>query len=141
MAVTPAQIKKGIVRVLFNQFFVSLPLGYTFALFSESANVHRPMLPSIGEIILHFAVFIVIEEICFYYSHRLMVNRTLDQKDLSYCCLRSDIIHLISITPLSTREFTRFIIRLLLPLPFLLNMLTQSNKSSPTLVPFSLARS
>ncbi|XP_077557880.1 fatty acid hydroxylase domain-containing protein 2-like [Haemaphysalis longicornis] len=65
-------------RVLFNQFFIQLPINVIFywlkSLRGFDQSLHLPTLPLAG---LHFVCFIAIEEVLFYYSHRLLHHRLL----------------------------------------------------------------
>lgn len=66
--------------VLFNQSFVGIPFIYTFYLalkWRGHAPIHK--LPTFNSILIELIVFILMEEIFFYYSHRLLHNRYLYQ--------------------------------------------------------------
>ena len=64
---------KVIKRVTFNQTFVGVGLGlflYPFQLY-RGVNVTPESLPSWGTVIQHLCAYLMVEEIGFYYSHRL----------------------------------------------------------------------
>jgi methylsterol monooxygenase len=60
-------------QVIFNQIFINVPLSfglYHFNRWRGSLEI-RDLLPSSTEFMSHLIVFIVLEEIGFYYSHRI----------------------------------------------------------------------
>lgn len=68
----PAKMRKALARVVFNMFFVNIPLAY-FG-YEGFVAFTRPIaspLPSAAEILLHLVGCVAVEEVLFYYSHRL----------------------------------------------------------------------
>lgn len=69
--------------VLFNQFFVNIPVACllykAMQMNGNGVNIAAETFPSFSTMLAQFVFFIVIEEIGFYYSHRLMHNPTLYQ--------------------------------------------------------------
>ncbi|GMH47341.1 hypothetical protein TrRE_jg435, partial [Triparma retinervis] len=58
---------------LFNQVFVNGPLAYlTYSVTEKRMSAMPEDIPSFNTLITHLAAFAVIEEIGFYYGHRLM---------------------------------------------------------------------
>ncbi|XP_058822273.1 fatty acid hydroxylase domain-containing protein 2-like isoform X3 [Topomyia yanbarensis] len=76
---TWSDLRKIAKTVLINQFLVGLPMSYIlFHLFSKHAGYPEiRVLPSIAEIIRDLVVCIVLREIGFYYSHRLLHHKYL----------------------------------------------------------------
>lgn len=63
---------KGFKRVAFNFFILNSAVGYvTFPIFRYTSGSFDRPLPNLAEIICHLICFVLIEEVGFYYSHRL----------------------------------------------------------------------
>ena len=62
-----------IYQVLFNQFFIGIPLNLViyYAMCQRGLSDIKE-LPTFNRIVLEFAVFLIVEEIGFYYSHRIL---------------------------------------------------------------------
>jgi len=67
-----ADLRRGLGKVLFNSVVLNVLLtALVFPLFRRiSGPLNRP-LPDLAEILLHLVVFVAVEEVGFYYSHRL----------------------------------------------------------------------
>jgi len=76
LQVTGKEIQKCLLRVLVNQFFVMLPVGFlSYYILPNRWTPERLLfknLPSWNVIALNFLVFMIVEEVLFYYSHRLL---------------------------------------------------------------------
>ena len=71
----PAKFWRGVRRVLFNNVVVTIPL--TCAAYGRFAGrLDRP-LPSLASALAQCTAFVVVEEVVFYYSHRLFHHRLL----------------------------------------------------------------
>ncbi|KAH7968500.1 hypothetical protein HPB52_009043 [Rhipicephalus sanguineus] len=72
----------GVVRqVVFNQVFVQLPVNVLFYWLKDLRGFDRSLrLPPLSRAVAHFACFVAIEEVLFYYSHRLLHHRLLYQR-------------------------------------------------------------
>lgn len=75
--VTGREVLQCIKTVLFNQYLVATPLDISLAVLALELGhppVLRitPFLPSVREIVRDFTVSIIVREILFYYSHRLI---------------------------------------------------------------------
>ncbi|TPX61579.1 hypothetical protein SpCBS45565_g07215 [Spizellomyces sp. 'palustris'] len=69
-------LRRCAALVLFNQFFVAGPLLWLTYPFMLRRGVHiSPTLPSPLEIVRDFTISLIVEEILFYYSHRLLHAR------------------------------------------------------------------
>eukprot|EP00736_Rhodelphis_marinus_P009742 Rmarinus@m.15205 len=71
----PSDLGKLFTNLLLNQFLILLPgqwLVYTYAYKQFGLLSASEQLPSLGEVLLHMAVFVAVEEILFYYAHRLL---------------------------------------------------------------------
>ena len=68
----PALLRKAFVRVAFNWLLINIPLAwFGYGVYTAvSGPVVRP-LPSGAEILLHLVGCVAVEEVLFYYSHRL----------------------------------------------------------------------
>jgi len=79
--VSPSTVKKCILRVLFNQFMVMLPITWlALPLMKQRMTLERlslDHLPPWPIALLQLIGCVVIEEILFYYSHRLLHHPTL----------------------------------------------------------------
>lgn len=69
--VDKAKLTKVILQVLFNQFCVSMPLGYFSYIYLKGNSPPVRELPTLNRLILDLTVCLVLREITFYYSHRL----------------------------------------------------------------------
>ncbi|XP_054158970.1 fatty acid hydroxylase domain-containing protein 2-like [Oppia nitens] len=69
---TKSQLLDLIGQVLFNQIVVMVPLFYLMAHASEWRQFPTGQLPSLARIVADFIVFIVVDEIVFYYTHRIV---------------------------------------------------------------------
>lgn len=70
------RLASAIGQVVFNQIFVAFPVSFLCFWIMKSRglpSVHT--LPTFSRVLLELGVFIVIEEIGFYYSHRLVHHR------------------------------------------------------------------
>jgi methylsterol monooxygenase len=64
-------------RVLFNQFVVQLPVSFLLQPLLEARGIaYSAELPSAVEVVLHLLIFLAVEEVLFYYSHRALVRST-----------------------------------------------------------------
>lgn len=73
-----AQYKRAGWVALRNQVLVNLPVSVAFYMLLHRRGWKlRSDLPDLREVGVHFLVFYVIEDICFYYGHRLLHHRTL----------------------------------------------------------------
>jgi fatty acid hydroxylase domain-containing protein 2 len=70
---SPALFQKAFRRTVFNWLAINVPLAYFGygAFVSATGPVVRP-LPSVLEMLAHLVVCVAVEEVLFYYSHRLM---------------------------------------------------------------------
>lgn len=69
--VDTVKLRQAVRTVLFNQFFISLPmLLLLYPVFHRWADPCRRQLPTFQWFLLELAVFTVLEEVLFYYSHR-----------------------------------------------------------------------
>ncbi|KAF4523702.1 hypothetical protein B566_EDAN011566 [Ephemera danica] len=73
----PVKLKNALTQVLFNQIVVSIPLAYIGGI--VKADKHPPLreIPSFGRVLTDFAVCLMVYEIGFYYSHRLLHHPSL----------------------------------------------------------------
>lgn len=71
----PAKFWRGVRRVLFNNVFVGVPL--TCLAYSRFEGRLDDPLPSLGSALAQCAGFVVVEEVLFYYTHRLFHHRLL----------------------------------------------------------------
>jgi fatty acid hydroxylase domain-containing protein 2 len=67
-------LKKAVKVVLFNQIFVSIPMSYLGYYLAKLKNfpILLTDIPSFTTVMIHLIGCILIDEIGFYYSHRLM---------------------------------------------------------------------
>ncbi|XP_043841734.1 fatty acid hydroxylase domain-containing protein 2 [Dromiciops gliroides] len=71
--VDSTKLRQALVTVLFNQYIISLPmLGLCYPFFKWQEDPCRPELPTFHWFLLELSVFVLIEEVMFYYSHRLL---------------------------------------------------------------------
>ncbi|KAG5683682.1 hypothetical protein PVAND_012948 [Polypedilum vanderplanki] len=65
--------------VLFNQLFISVPLSYIGYLLKKSKGLNESLkdVPSFDRVIVDLAICIIVDEIGFYYSHRLVHTKFL----------------------------------------------------------------
>lgn len=71
--VDKSKLQKAIITVLFNQTIIGIPMtmsGYNLLKLRGFAPIRE--LPSITNMLFEFIVFLIIYEIVFYYSHRLL---------------------------------------------------------------------
>ncbi|XP_005672659.1 fatty acid hydroxylase domain-containing protein 2 isoform X2 [Sus scrofa] len=79
--VDPVKLRKAIQTVLFNQFVISLPLlVFLYPILKLWGDPCRQELPTFHWFLLELAIFTLIEEVLFYYSHRLLHHPTLYKK-------------------------------------------------------------
>ncbi|KAK8760647.1 hypothetical protein V5799_028086, partial [Amblyomma americanum] len=63
-------------QVLWNQVFIQLPINVIFYWLKAMRGFDQSLsLPPWSRVAAHFACFVVIEEVLFYYSHRLLHHR------------------------------------------------------------------
>lgn len=60
-----------IKQVLFNQFIVTLPLGYFSYIYLKAESPHPRELPTLFKLIGDLFVCYVVREVSFYYTHRM----------------------------------------------------------------------
>lgn len=71
--VNKQKLMSAILLVLFNQFVVSLPFMYvSFRVMKWRGCSFGPELPTFHWVLFEMIVFAVVEEVMFYYSHRLL---------------------------------------------------------------------
>lgn len=72
------KLKKVIYQVLFNQIVVGIPFSYLSYLLVQWRGV-PPIreLPTFHWVLVELALFLIVEEIAFYYSHRLLHSKGL----------------------------------------------------------------
>ena len=71
----PALWWRGVRRVLFNNIVVTIPLTYlAYGRFEGRLDME---LPSMGSALVQMTAFIFVEEVLFYYGHRLLHHRRL----------------------------------------------------------------
>ncbi|KAK3880260.1 hypothetical protein Pcinc_015241 [Petrolisthes cinctipes] len=76
--VQPGKLVKCILWVNFNQIFVGVPFCVVcHYLFQLRGCDKSPQLPTFHWVLFEFVVFILMEEVAFYYSHRLFHHRLL----------------------------------------------------------------
>ncbi|KAB1281681.1 Fatty acid hydroxylase domain-containing protein 2 [Camelus dromedarius] len=76
--VDPEKLRRAIHTVLFNQFVISLPItAFLYPILKLWGDPCRQELPTFHWFLLELAVFTLIEEVLFYYSHRLLHHPTL----------------------------------------------------------------
>lgn len=69
--VDPVKLRQSIRTVLFNQFMISLPIVvFLYLLLKLWGDPCRRELPTFHWFLLELAIFTLIEEVMFYYSHR-----------------------------------------------------------------------
>ncbi|XP_069510066.1 fatty acid hydroxylase domain-containing protein 2 [Ambystoma mexicanum] len=76
--VDSARLRQAALTVLCNQIFISLPMVMVMYPFMQwRGNPCGPELPTFHWVLLELSVFILIEELMFYYSHRLFHHPSL----------------------------------------------------------------
>ncbi|XP_063784435.1 fatty acid hydroxylase domain-containing protein 2 [Pseudophryne corroboree] len=76
--VDPGKLKHAVKVVMFNQLFLSFPMVLLMYLFMQwRGNPCGTELPTFHWVLLELSIFGLIEEILFYYSHRLFHHPTL----------------------------------------------------------------
>ncbi|XP_074528607.1 fatty acid hydroxylase domain-containing protein 2 [Halichoeres trimaculatus] len=76
--VDPAKLKQAVKTVVFNQVFVSGPMVVAvYHLMTLRGNPCGPELPTFHWALMELAFFSILEEIMFYYSHRLFHHPSL----------------------------------------------------------------
>lgn len=73
--VTSSEIRLCLAVVLINQYLVSLPLDIALAFLGKTLGMSEALtvsstLPSLREIVVHFAIALLAREVLFYYLHR-----------------------------------------------------------------------
>lgn len=71
------KIRRLVHCVLFNQFVVSVPLMLLFTQLYEWRGMFENAAPTLLEVILHMVGILLVEEVWFYYGHRLLHHRLL----------------------------------------------------------------
>ncbi|XP_029439989.1 fatty acid hydroxylase domain-containing protein 2 [Rhinatrema bivittatum] len=70
--VDSAKLRQVVRTVLFNQIFISCPMiAVMYPIMQWRGNPCGPELPTFHWVLMELSVFVLIEEILFYYSHRL----------------------------------------------------------------------
>ncbi|XP_044133823.1 fatty acid hydroxylase domain-containing protein 2 [Bufo gargarizans] len=76
--VDPEKLKHAVKVVLFNQFFLSFPMVFLMYPFLKwKGNPCGTELPTFHWVLLELSVFAMVEEILFFYSHRLLHHPSL----------------------------------------------------------------
>ncbi|XP_068600494.1 fatty acid hydroxylase domain-containing protein 2 [Brachionichthys hirsutus] len=76
--VDPAKLRHALRTVVFNQLFISGPMVVAaYYLTSLRGNPCDPKLPSFHYALMELAAFFIVEEVMFYYSHRLFHHPSL----------------------------------------------------------------
>nr|XP_020491207.1 fatty acid hydroxylase domain-containing protein 2 [Labrus bergylta] len=76
--VDPAKLSHAVRNVIFNQVFISMPMVVAvYYLMSLRGNPCGPELPTFHWALMELAMFSILEEIMFYYSHRLFHSPSL----------------------------------------------------------------
>ncbi|XP_037543211.1 fatty acid hydroxylase domain-containing protein 2 [Nematolebias whitei] len=76
--VDPTKLRQAVKTVLFNHFFISGPMVVVvYHLMSWRGGACGPELPTFHWALMELAVFSMVEEIMFYYSHRLFHHPSL----------------------------------------------------------------
>lgn len=71
MQVDPAKLRHAVKSVIFNKVFISGPMVVVvYYLMTLRGNPCGPELPTFHWALMELAVFSIVEEIMFYYSHR-----------------------------------------------------------------------
>nr|KAF6446710.1 fatty acid hydroxylase domain containing 2 [Rousettus aegyptiacus] len=79
--VDPVKLRQSIRTVLFNQFMISLPMMLVlYPIHKLWGDPCRRELPTFHWFLLELAIFTLIEEVMFYYSHRLLHHPTFYKK-------------------------------------------------------------
>jgi sterol desaturase/sphingolipid hydroxylase (fatty acid hydroxylase superfamily) len=74
-----AMLMKVVRTVLFNQIFISMPLTYIGFLMKQHKGITESLrdVPEFSRVVLDLAICIIVDEIGFYYSHRLVHQKHL----------------------------------------------------------------
>ncbi|KAI9594311.1 hypothetical protein BDF19DRAFT_405569 [Syncephalis fuscata] len=67
--------RKAIRQALYNWVFVNFPAGlmlYGFIAYGQDRALTKELLPSFSRLAQEIVVFVIAEEVCFYYTHRLL---------------------------------------------------------------------
>lgn len=74
--VTTDEMAKCARLVLLNQLFLLLPFSllHAYIMQTQQQRISLMHVPSWSAIVLQLAVCVVVEEVLFYYSHRLLVS-------------------------------------------------------------------
>ncbi|KAM4747002.1 fatty acid hydroxylase domain-containing protein 2 isoform 2-T2 [Rhinophrynus dorsalis] len=76
--VDPVRLRHAVITVLCNQIFISFPMVLLmYPIIHWRGNPCGPELPTFHWVLLELSVFVLIEEILFYYSHRLFHHPSL----------------------------------------------------------------
>jgi methylsterol monooxygenase len=74
--ITIFQLFKVILQVLFNQTFVGIPFTYiSYKLMQIRGSPRIQELPTFHWVLFELAIFLIVEEIGFYYSHRFLHSK------------------------------------------------------------------
>lgn len=76
-----AKLIRAIKGVLFNQFLGLLLSFVTYPIYLWCGGSFGPELPTFQWVLVELLVFILVEEVGFYYSHRFVVLRCSSQTD------------------------------------------------------------
>ncbi|XP_073913165.1 fatty acid hydroxylase domain-containing protein 2 isoform X1 [Castor canadensis] len=79
--VDPVKLRQAIHTVLFNQYMISLPMVvFLYPFLKWLGDPCRQELPTFHWFLLELAIFTLMEEVLFYYSHRLLHHPTFYKK-------------------------------------------------------------
>ena len=92
--VTLDEYKRAALVTLRNQVLINLPVSFAFyRLLHRRGWTLRADLPGLREVLTHFLVFYIIEDICFYYFHRLLHHRSLYKHIHKVCGWLTTVVH------------------------------------------------
>lgn len=71
MQVDAVKLRQSIPTILFNQFIVSVSMVvFVYPIINMWGDLYRRELPTFHWFLLELAIFVLIYEVLFYYSHR-----------------------------------------------------------------------